>query len=148
MNYKSHVEMMAKDKRCPFCEEKKIFTIDENEYAFVLPARAPYHQDHILVCPKRHIDFLEELSPQETQDIHALFTKRAMILHKKHWETVSFLRQWTNRWPTGKTISHMHWHIIPHFQILYGWDQASSDNRVLYNDDEMNTVINQLKELY
>lgn len=111
---------MKENNICPFCEEKDVYAIDENEYAVVLPARAPYREDHILICPKRHGDFLQEYSQRELEDLYSLLTKWEVLLQKKHGEVVTFLRQGKNFGTTGKSLSHLHRHIIPQFKILFG----------------------------
>ena len=83
---------MSEKKICPFCEEVG-FAIDQNNTAFVLPARAPYTQDHILICTKSHKKYLPELTKEELQDVQSLLVKREKILQDKHGELVVFLRQ-------------------------------------------------------
>jgi diadenosine tetraphosphate (Ap4A) HIT family hydrolase len=92
MAYIDHINQMKQKKICPFCEEIK-FAIDENDTAFVLPARAPYTEDHLLICTKSHKKNLSELSKEELEDIQSLLVKREQILQDKYGELVIFLRQ-------------------------------------------------------
>ena len=144
-NYIDHVNAMKEKDICPFCEEKNHYAIDENDHAVVLPARAPYREDHILVCPKRHADFLQDYTQQEIDDLYALLTKWEILLQKKHGEVVTFLRQGKNFGTTGKSISHLHWHIIPQFKILFAHTQEESNNRQVYTDKELQATTQQLK---
>lgn len=89
---------------CPFCNESQECYIDSNEYAYVVPARAPYTQDHVLICPKSHVISLTECTPQELQDIWSLITKRNQILCGKHCDVVIFLREGSVLGATGKTV--------------------------------------------
>lgn len=137
MWYKKHIDAIHSSKRCPFCEELSNFSIvDENEHAFVVPARAPYHEDHILVLPKVHNSLLQEYTSEQLYAVYDLLTKWQTILYKKHKELVVFLRAWEILWSTGKTMDHLHRHIVPHFTIQFGWSQESSDNRIFLDDDD------------
>lgn len=104
-------------------------------------------EDHILICPKRHGETLEDFSDKELSDIYALITQREKILYNKHGELVVFLRQGSIMGSTGKTIHHLHRHIVPHFTIKYGWDQASSDARKVYSEDEYKIIQAKLKQI-
>ena len=146
MDYRTHLQDMKKSGFCPFCEEIK-YAIDENNHAFVLPARAPYTPDHILICSKRHAETLADFSPQELADIYALITKWEILLHTKHGEIVVFLRQGSLLGTTGKSISHFHWHIVPHFTIKYGWTQESSDDRKVYTLEEYANIQQNLQQM-
>lgn len=145
MNYKEHVQALWKSASCPFCKEKD-FVIDKNSHAFVLAARAPYTQDHLLVCSSRHVETLAELTEQELQDLYMLLTKWEAILHKKHGELVVFLRQGSVLGPTWKSIAHLHWHIVPNFKIQYGWSQESSDERVLLDETQMKSIVDSRRD--
>ena len=144
IDYRSHLHKMKEEGICPFCLEKK-YAVDENDSAFVLPARAPYREDHILICPKKHGETIEDFTQWELQDLYALITKREKILYKKHGELVVFLRQGSVWWSTGKTISHLHRHIVPHFEIKFWGTQEASDARMVYSDDIYNRVQEEMK---
>lgn len=146
MDYRTHLQNLKQSGICPFCKEKTL-AVDENENAFVLPARAPYMEDHILICPKKHGETLEDFSEQELSDIYALITKREKILYKKHGELVVFLRQGSVMWTTWKTIHHLHRHIVPHFLIRYSGDQEISLTRKVYNEDEYRSVSQMISDL-
>jgi diadenosine tetraphosphate (Ap4A) HIT family hydrolase len=94
MSYSTYLQNNTRNGFCPFCEEQSS-AIDENETAFVLPARAPYIQDHLLICTKTHKQYLSDLTAQELQDIQELMLKWSEIIKKKHGEFVVFLRQGT-----------------------------------------------------
>jgi len=64
--------------------------IHENEHMYIIPARAPYVEDHILIIPKRHVIFLKELTHPELISLHELVDIRTNKLHTKH-EAVNLL---------------------------------------------------------
>jgi diadenosine tetraphosphate (Ap4A) HIT family hydrolase len=62
----------------------------ENEHLFVIPARAPYVQDHLLIIPKRHVVLLRDMTHTELQSLHELVDFWTAKLHVRH-ETVNLL---------------------------------------------------------
>ena len=145
INYRSHLHDLKDKGICPFCQEQTC-AVDENKYAFVLPARAPYREDHVLICPKRHAETLADFSPEELSDIYELITKWELLLYREHGELVVFLRQGSVWGTTGKTIHHLHRHIVPHFEIKYWWTQETSDARTVYNDKKYNDIQEHMKK--
>ena len=136
MWYKAHIDEIHRTKRCPFCEElSQLSIIDQNKHAFVVPARAPYHDDHILILPKIHKSLLHDYTVEELDSVYELLTKRETLLYTKHEELAVFLRARKILWSTGKTMDHLHRHIVPHFTIQFGGSQENSDKRMFLDDD-------------
>jgi diadenosine tetraphosphate (Ap4A) HIT family hydrolase len=84
MKYITIVKKNEKKQYCPFCHEKKEHMLQEGKYFFVIPARAPYSKDHILIIPKRHVNTLLTLSHAELLEMHKLIDIRAKKLHTKY----------------------------------------------------------------
>ena len=61
-------------------------------YMYIIPARAPYVEDHLLIIPRRHVTLLQELTHEELQSLHALIDKWATKLHTKHKDVNLLLR--------------------------------------------------------
>jgi diadenosine tetraphosphate (Ap4A) HIT family hydrolase len=148
MSYIEHIKKMKVSWVCPFCEEyKQNLAVDQNNTAYVLLARAPYHEDHVLICTKRHVDTIQELTPEELVDLYDLIIKRETTLHRIHKEVVVFLRQGKPFGITWKSLHHFHRHIIPHFTIQFGGSQESSDGRYVMSDIEYAQKTAQIKNL-
>lgn len=133
------------DGYCPLCHESSDHYIDHNDTAYIVPARTPYESDHIIICSKEHVELQSQLTAAQSADIHVLVDKRTKILYDRHGELVVFLRQWSVLGKTGKSIWHLHWHIVPHFTIQYGWSQANSDARVFMSDDQYHNSVQHLQ---
>ncbi len=147
MSYIQHIKTMKASGICPFCEEyKQWLAIEQNDTAYVLLARAPYTEWHLLVCTKRHVDVLQDLTPEELSDVYALIIKREILLYQQHSEVVVFLRQGKPFGITGKSLHHFHRHIVPKFTIQYGGTQEASDSRHMMDDKEYTQKIAQMRE--
>ena len=74
-------DLLKEMHNCPFCDLTKREKILENENAFLTYSLAPYHPDHLLICTKRHLENLLDLTDREVQDIDSLQKKGFKILH-------------------------------------------------------------------
>lgn len=59
---------------CQLCEavNEKFRLIAENQHAFSIVIKEPLLEGHCLVLPKRHVTKLEDLTPEESKDLHQL----------------------------------------------------------------------------
>jgi len=99
---------------CPFCSLKEGI-IAENAHAYLTYALAPYHPDHLLIIPKRHILNLLDVSAAEEDDIYELVRTALRALHASGYVDVSVLvREGDN---SMKTVEHMHYNVIPNTRL-------------------------------
>lgn len=108
VNYEDFLKI---PRPCPFCNPKPEEIVAENDKAFLTYALAPYHQDHVLVVPKRHIEKLLEVAGPEEDDIYNLIRKATKILHRLGHKDISILVRDGDE--TMKTVSHLHYNVIP-----------------------------------
>lgn len=113
MQYSEILAHIREDNTCPFCQEKHPHMIHENEHMFIIPARAPYVADHLLIVPKRHVILLQELNHQELISLHELVDIRTNKLHTKHEAVNLLLRDGLADKKSQKSINHLHFHLIP-----------------------------------
>lgn len=98
-------------ENCPFCE-KNIWTkiiLFETNYWIIIKAEYPYFNDyekHLLVIPKRHIEFTFELNEEEFKDF--LNIEKFMFDFYKWMEYFSFIRQSKS----NKSVEHLHYHYL------------------------------------
>jgi histidine triad (HIT) family protein len=103
-------------RECPFCKIKNEEILKDNKNAILILSKAPYTKDHLLVVPKRHVLFLADLTKEEEKDIDALVYFAMKKMHKKYHD-VSILYREGNKKKIGKSIDHIHYHIIPNLMI-------------------------------
>ena len=118
MKYITVVKKNEKEHHCPFCHEKSENMIEKGKYFYVIPARAPYTKDHLLIVPKRHVNTLITLSHAELLEMHKLVDKRAKKLHTKYKVI-------------NKSVNHLHFHLLPNIGVhIQTPKQADSRQRI------------------
>jgi len=109
-----YVDWLKKKNKnvCPFCNLKKSEILKANKSADIILSRARYHKDHLLIIPKKHVEKISELTKKEKEDFINLFSKGMAALHKKY-ENIGVIYREGNLKKIGKSIEHMHFHLIP-----------------------------------
>lgn len=136
-------ELWTKDRPCPFDSQAGEDKILENNSAYLTYALAPYHQDHLLVVPKRHVEHLAEITDEEMRDIDELEKKGWEMLRKLGYTDVSYVVREGKG--SGKTVGHLHYHIIPDVRI--GDIDHKEDERQVLTRDEVAATIARLKQV-
>ncbi len=78
---------MLNKKDCPFCniDSRRNFVIEENQKAYVTLSNPRKIKGQLLVIPKRHIEEVEKLTPEEWKSLIDLIVK----YHKKIIDKIS-----------------------------------------------------------
>lgn len=138
MMYDDYLKTLDK---CPFCNLKKQEIVRENKFARVILAKAPYHKDHLLVVPKRHVIKISQLKNNELEEISSLVFWAGKKLEKKH-HNLSILYREGNKKKIGKSIDHFHVNLIPDEMI--GSIEVNKNGRKVLSEKE---YIKRTKEL-
>ena len=131
----------------PFLHIKKLEIVDETENFFVIPARAPYIENHLLIVPKKKVYVLKDLSHEETSEMFELLEKWDIRLHKTHDDVNLLLRDWLIWWHTKKSVNHLHFHLIPDCPIWAEWS-LNSEERMWFDDDEYIELAKKIKNKF
>lgn len=135
MKYEQALKQLWKDFD-PFLHLEKDELVDETERFFVIPARAPYVESHLLIIPKRKVYVLRELTGEEKEEMYDLVDKRSRKLHSIHNWVNLLLRDGligSGDTEIQKSVNHLHFHLIPDCPI---WWEAAGLDRKWYTDDE------------
>lgn len=125
---------------CPFCDCSDRI-IAREPHAFLTYARAPYHPDHLLIVPVRHIEHLSDISVAEREDIDKLIDRAIMLEKRLGYANYSVLVR--DGSDIGKSIPHLHYHVIP--QIRIGdLDHAGNPRQVL-SEEELSAAVSRVK---
>lgn len=109
-------DLLKKMETCPFCAEvhKKERTVFENHSAYLTYALVPYHKHHLLIIPKKHRLLLLQATFFEQWQINRLIKKGVRLLRALGYSDLSVLVRDGN---LGKSIDHLHYHIVPNVYI-------------------------------
>jgi len=132
---------LKKPRPCPFCNLTKDEILKSNKSAILTLARAPYTKDHLLVTPKKHHLTIKSLSKKEKEDIEKLILYGLKKVHNKH-KNVSILYREGNKKEIGKSVNHLHVHIIPKLQIGAG----KLSKRKIFSEKEYVEKIKKIKK--
>lgn len=86
--------------------------IVENERAFAFPSKMPIVPGHTLICSKKHVSKIDDLT---NDDLHAILLlqkelKQAMI---KAFDAEGFNYAWNEGKIAGQSVNHLHLHMLP-----------------------------------
>ncbi len=138
-----YIDFLDTVSGCPFCEDGTQEKILENETAYLTYSIAPYHPDHLLIVPRKHVEHLLDLSTNEIKDIEALQKNALEILSKLGYSNISIMVRDGAR--TGKSVSHLHYHVIPDI-VLGDRDHAGKDRQVL-DGGQIESLVQKLKSV-
>lgn len=139
MLYKRYLREMV---GCPFCKPKNRI-LKENSQAFLTYAKAPYHPDHLLVVPKRHVISFFSLKKEEKRDIDNLVNIGAKILKKLKYTNFTILVREGNK--NNKSIPHLHYHLIPNIRM--GDVDYKGKRRLIISDDKIAKLTKRINEI-
>lgn len=149
MRYITVIKQSEKIHICPFCHEKPENMLQKGKYFFVVPARAPYVKDHLLIIPKRHVNMLTTLTHAELLEMHKFVDIRAKKLHKKHKGVNLLLRDGlTKDKIIGKSVNHLHFHLLPDVEIHIGKSDQNPDNRNRLDDKAYSKMAQAYKKTF
>jgi diadenosine tetraphosphate (Ap4A) HIT family hydrolase len=143
MEYKKYLEKL---RGCPFCEIKKSEIILENDEAVLTLAKAPYVESHLLVFPKKHRLKLSSMNKKEQEKVLDLVKKGMEKIKKIEKNSITILYREGNKKSSGKSISHLHIHLIPRMRI--GTKDINSDEREIYSNEDYLKKIKKLRRKF
>ena len=98
---------------CIFCQhDRPILARSKLSFAFL--DSFPVSKGHVLVMPKRHVESIWEMTPEEYTDAFSLVRQVKDILQKQ-FEPQGFNIGANCGEAAGQTVFHAHIHIIPRY---------------------------------
>jgi rfaE bifunctional protein nucleotidyltransferase chain/domain len=113
--YSKVLEEVGKSNKCVFCDLKEKYIIKELGEVVLTVALYPYADGHLLIIPKRHIESAGEMTKKEWEQVKELIREGEKML-KKHLNLENYwvLVREGDGIAAGKTVRHMHFHILPY----------------------------------
>ena len=105
---------------CPFCDLKDKYIIAEKNGIVLTVNLFPYTDYHLMIIPREHVLSIKDLSKGERETVWELASLAGDLLDKQGIAGYKFLvREGKQK---GKTVEHLHFHIIPGVDDLERWD--------------------------
>lgn len=117
------IAAQAESTKCVFCDLKDKYILYEEKGLVVTVNIFPYIDGHLLIIPRRHIESFKQLTEEEEKMIFKL-SKKAVGILEKEMDLRGFwmiLREGTTGPVSGKTVTHLHWNILPYEDGLNTW---------------------------
>lgn len=113
-------EVLGALKKCPFCDLKSKYIIEEHDNAVLSVNLFPYIDGHLIIIPRRHIEKLEELNEKEWLAVKFLLEKAVKLLKTRlDIKDLQFVYREGDK--AGKSLKHLHFNLIPYNQELIKW---------------------------
>lgn len=98
---------------CAFCDKQIVNRqkFYEDDLVIALVTHKPIIPSHFLVIPKRHVEKLEMLSPEEMTRIHQVIG-RVNKASQQVFHTSPYLVHQKNGQEVGQSVPHVHFHVI------------------------------------
>lgn len=110
--------LAPKPKDCVFCsaikgDEKEMLVVYTAEKSFVIMNRNPYNPGHVMVCPKRHVPSIEDLSDEEVLEIMKLVNLSMRAIRRSMNPDGFNVGINLGRVAGAGIAEHLHVHVVP-----------------------------------
>lgn len=86
--------------------------VASNELAFAFPTNIPVVPGHLLICPKRVVKTVYELTPDELAAMFKMLESLKSALETT-FGAAGFNYAWNEEEDAGQSIPHVHIHMVP-----------------------------------
>ena len=99
---------------CPFCDDikRQPIIIYKDDLVISFRTNIPIVTGHVLVCPARHVEKIDQLSEGEFRAIKDFIIKLKTSLAKS-LGAEGFNIAWNEGKMAGQAIDHLHIHVVP-----------------------------------
>lgn len=109
--------------KCVFCDLKKRYVIFEKNGIVLTANLYPYINAHLLIVPRRHIEYMKEMTLEEWEALRGVMYVAKKILRKVfNIKSVWFLYREGAMGEGQKTVGHLHVQVIPYKEGLVKWN--------------------------
>lgn len=113
--YGQVLKSVAQRGKCVFCDLKEKYLVKEKDGVVLTVALFPYLDGHLLIIPRRHLERIGQLNRRERESIFWLCVEAERILKEKLGiANVWLILREGEGIKAGKTVTHLHFHIIPY----------------------------------
>ncbi|MFX1244108.1 MAG: HIT family protein [Promethearchaeota archaeon] len=133
---------------CIFCaiinSDPRVITkiVYQNDNFMVILNMFPFNPGHCMVVPLRHVERLDELSPEELNAFFEMGVKTIRLVEAA-FNTTGVNMGLNIGSAAGASILHLHLHIVPRYPRELGFMETAGDTRTLVMDAD--TTFKRLK---
>ena len=117
-------------------------TVHETENIVIAVNLFPFNPGHLMIFPRRHIRFVNEMTDEEAAEMHSLLVKTISILNDE-FSPSGYNVGYNLGDGSGASIPHIHQHVVPRYSNEVGFLDVLSGARVIVSDPV--EVMNKLK---
>ncbi len=114
-------------------DETENLEVYRSENFFITVNLYPFSPGHLMIVPKRHILNIDEMTENESLEMHQLLVKTIKIL-KNEFSPHGFNVGYNIGKGSGASIPHLHQHIVPRFENEIGFLDVLSGTRVIVSN--------------
>lgn len=117
-------------------EDVEAYELIETKYSIAFLDTHPKNRLHVLIVPKYHGKYLQDIPDQYLTDILPVAKRFASILKKGHAadEEFPFRVMQNNGIKAGQEIDHVHFHFVPIGPVKLGPHADSTEKRVFTDE--------------
>lgn len=93
----------------------------------------PFNPGHVMVFPVRHVEELQDLTPEEVQDLHQITILTLSVLNDEMGPS-GFNVGYNLGNGSGASIPHIHQHIVPRYENETGFLDVLAGTRLVVQD--------------
>lgn len=140
---------------CIFCRfpaetgeeaDRRNLVLARSTSSFVMLNKFPYTSGHLMVIPRRHTAQLEELPPEELQDLSMLLQKTVAVLKSSYRPDGLNVGMNLGRAAGAGIADHLHWHAVPRWNGDTNFMPVVGEVRVMI--EELDNTWRRLRPLF
>jgi ATP adenylyltransferase len=126
-----------KEDGCIFCnrqhegDDGERLVLHRGRRIIIMLNKYPYNNGHLMVAPKRHVGYFEDLKPEEMNDLMAAI-QRSIVLLKKVLSPHGFnIGANVGKVAGAGVADHLHFHIVPRWEGDTNYMPVLADTHVI-----------------
>ncbi|MBN2015387.1 NUDIX domain-containing protein [Candidatus Dojkabacteria bacterium] len=109
--------------KCAFCDLNERYVIFEKNGIVLTANLYPYIDAHLLIIPRRHVEYVKELTKEEWDALRGIMYVAKKVLRRVFKKkSLWFLYREGALGEGQKTVGHLHVQVIPYKEGLVKWD--------------------------
>ncbi|RPI15566.1 MAG: HIT family protein [Ignavibacteriae bacterium] len=141
---------MDNNTNCVFCDinaehDERRF-VYEDDLLFVIPTIEPVNKGHLLIIPKQHAVYFNELDDKTSGHVMQIAKQMAEAIRKSKYKCEGINLFLADGKAAGQEVFHFHLHVYPRFEgdgWGFKWDE--SKNLIKKKIRDLDEVVEEIK---